>query len=81
MPLYVKDAEADRMAGRLAALQRTSKAEAVRRALRRALESEQGEETVVERGVAFTRALLAHANPEAAGPADKKFIDGLYGDG
>lgn len=78
MPLYVKDAEVDRMAERLAVLHRVSKTEAVRRALRRELENANAYPTLVERGIAFMRALQARAKPEAAKPADKSFIDSLY---
>lgn len=80
MPLYVKDAEVSRLAGRLAALHRISKTEAVRRALRHALEREEAEPSLIERGAAFTRALRARADPVKAKPADKAFIDSLYGD-
>lgn len=80
MALYVKDVEVDRLAERLAALGRISKTEAVRRALLHALERELGSPSLVERGVAFTRALRERANPAAAGTVNKAFIDSLYGD-
>ena len=80
MALYVKDAEVDRLAERLAALQRVSKTEAVRRALRHELEREQDVPSLVERGLVFTRALRAIADEAAAKPADKAFIDSLYGE-
>ena len=78
MPLYVKDAEVDRLAERLATLKRVSKTEAVRRALLHEIEREEGAPTLVERGLAFARALRARGNPAAAGAVDKAFIDGLY---
>ena len=80
MALYVKDIEVDRMAERLATLRHISKTEAVRRALIHELEREEAVPSLVERGVAFTRALRARANPAAAGAADKAFIDSLYGE-
>jgi antitoxin VapB len=78
MPLYVKDAEVDALAQRVASLYKISKTEAVRRALLHELEREQP--SLVERGLAFARALRAQAGP-AGRPADKDFIDSLYEDG
>jgi len=80
MSLYVKDNEVHRMAERLAMLQKISKTEAVRRALRHELEREQQMPSLVERGVAFARSLRAKAGPEAGRTADKEFIDSLYGE-
>ncbi len=80
MALYVKDQEVDRLAERLAALQRTTKTEVVRQALRHELERFQGVPSLVEQGVAFVRALHARAQPGQGQPADKAFIDGLYGE-
>jgi len=79
MPLYVKDRDVDRLAERLATLQRTSKTEAVRQALAHELERLEGVPSLVEQGVAFVRALRASAAPEKGQPADKAFIDDLYG--
>jgi antitoxin VapB len=78
MPLYVKDDEVDRMAERVARLQHVSKTEAVRRALHHELERTEAVPTLVDRGLAFMRTLRTRANPEAAKPTDKAFIDGLY---
>lgn len=80
MALYVKDANVDQLAQRVAALYRISKTEAVRRALVHELEREGAEPSLVERGIAFARALRARGNPAAGAPADKAFIDSLYGD-
>jgi antitoxin VapB len=77
--LYVKDAEVDRLAERLATLQRASKTEVVRQALLHELERVEGVPSLVERGVAFVKALKASTRPERGEPADKDFIDGLYG--
>ncbi|MDR2857897.1 MAG: type II toxin-antitoxin system VapB family antitoxin [Novosphingobium sp.] len=78
--LYVKDAEVNRMAERLAMLQRISKTEAVRRALRHELKREQEAPSLVERGLAFARSLREKAGPGAGKPANKEFIDSLYGE-
>lgn len=78
MPLYVKDVEVDRLAGRVAALHRISKTEAVRRALMHELEREGEATPLVERGMAFVRALHERAGQKKGMPADKAFIDGLY---
>lgn len=80
MSLYVKDVEVSQMAERLAMLQRISKTEAVRRALRHELEREQQAPSLVERGLDFARALRAKAGPNAGQPADKAFVDSLYGE-
>lgn len=80
MPLYVKDAQVDHLARRLAALHRISKTEAVRRALAHELEREGAASSLVERGVAFARALRERAAPAEGRLADKAFIDGLYGE-
>ncbi len=79
MPLYVKDPEVDRLAARLAALRHTSKTEVVRAALRHELERIDGVPSLVERGVAFARTLRERAELGKGQPADKDFIDGLYG--
>ncbi len=78
MPLYVKDLEVDRMAERLASLRRVSKTEVVRQALQHELEREEARPSLVEKGVAFVRALKARAQPSAARAADRAFIDSLY---
>jgi antitoxin VapB len=78
MALYVKDAEVDRLAERLAALHKISKTEAVRRALLHELERDHAQPSLVERGAAFTRALRARADPKIERATDKAFIDSLY---
>ncbi|MGA0546157.1 type II toxin-antitoxin system VapB family antitoxin [Brevundimonas sp. VNH65] len=80
MPLYVKDPEVDRMAEQLSRLNGVSKTEAVRRALRRELDQVETPSEFVERGLAFTRALIARGNPAEARPVDKAWIDSLYED-
>ncbi|MBX3477576.1 MAG: type II toxin-antitoxin system VapB family antitoxin [Brevundimonas sp.] len=78
MALYVKDPEVDQMAERLSRIGRISKTEAVRRALRRELDQVETPSDFVERGVAFTRALIARGDREGGQPVDKAWIDGLY---
>ncbi len=78
MPLYVKDPEVDRMAEQLSRIARISKTEAVRRALRRELERVEPPSEFVERGLAFTRALIARGDPKNGLPVDKAWIDSLY---
>lgn len=78
MSLYVKDVEVSRMAERLATLQRISKTEAVRRALRHELDRAQDVPSLIERGLAFAQSLRAKAGPGAGKPIDKAFIDSLY---
>jgi antitoxin VapB len=80
MALYVRDVEVDRLAERLAALRQTSKTEVVRQALQHELERVEGVPSLVEQGLAFMRALRVRADPEKGRPADKAFIDGLYGE-
>ena len=79
MPLFVKDPEVDRLANRLAAIKKVNKTEAVRQALLHELERERAIPSLVDLGVDFCRALRARSNPANGMPADKAFIDGLYG--
>jgi antitoxin VapB len=80
MALFVKDPEVDKLAERLVAIRKVSKTEVVRQALRHELERERALPSLVEQGVDFCRALRSRANPAAGLPADKAFIDGLYGE-
>ena len=75
--LYVKSAEVDAMAARLAMLKRMSKTEAVRVALEHELERSQQGSEMVEAGLAFCRKVLATMQPGGQ-RADKAFIDSLY---
>ena len=52
----------------------------VRRALRRQLEQVETPSDFVERGLAFTRALIARGNFAQGRPVDKAWIDSLYED-
>ena len=91
MPLYVKDREVGELAEKLATLTKTSKTEAVRRALRNEIThlSRQTPETqcethdeYIERAVNLARELRGHlpkgTNPM---PVTKEWIDSLYEDG
>ena len=78
MALYVKDPEVDRMAERLSQLNRVSKTEAVRRALRRELEKVEPPSDLVHRMEAFVRDLEARAPRDRGQPVDKAWIDSLY---
>ena len=79
MALFVKDPDVDRLANRLVAIKKVSKTEVVRQALMHELEREGALPSLVDLGVDFCRALRARANPAGGMPADKAFIDGLYG--
>ncbi len=79
MALFVKDPEVDSLANRLVAIKKVSKTEVVRQALLHELERERAIPSLVDLGVDFCRALRARANPASGMPADKAFIDGLYG--
>lgn len=78
MPLFLKNAEVDALAGRLAQLRGVTKTEAVRRALVRELAAEEAAPDLVEMGLAFARNLRARTSPDRGRPADKAFIDSLY---
>jgi antitoxin VapB len=78
MPLYIKNDDVDKLAEKLATSRRQSKTEVVRQALLREIEREAGGELLVERGLAYGRALRARAGTDRGPPADKEFIDSLY---
>ncbi len=80
MPLYVKDAEVDRLVGRLAEKRKLNKTEVVRQALQREWDRLEETPSLVEKGMAFVKALHAQVGSERGPEADKAFIDGLYED-
>lgn len=80
MAFHIKNAETDALARKLAALRKTGLTEAVHDALSRELERELGKPSMVEAGLAFTRALRAKGRPERGLPADREFRDSLYED-
>ena len=80
MPLYVKDAEVDRLVSQLAERQKLPKTEVVREALREKWARVEAEPSLVEKGLAFVRALHEESGGALGPPADKAFIDSLYED-
>jgi antitoxin VapB len=69
MPLYIKDDAIDRLARRYQALtQASSKTEAVRRALQKALDEELAKPALEEIAVAFCRDLKARAGAVSVEP-------------
>ncbi len=80
MALFVKDPEVDVLAQELASLKRvTTKTEAVRQALRGEIDREKDKLDLVAQSIADARQLRERAGPNPR-PADKAFLDGLYGD-
>ena len=79
MPLSIKNPDIVRLVERLVTLQRINKTEVVRQALLHDLERLEGAPSLVERGVAFGRALRTQAASKEKLPADKAFMDELYG--
>jgi antitoxin VapB len=64
----------------LAAPERVSQPEAVKPASSHELQRVEDVPSLVERGVAFARALHASSAPTKAQTAEKAFINGLYGE-
>ncbi|CAM3163134.1 MULTISPECIES: type II toxin-antitoxin system VapB family antitoxin [Methylobacterium] len=77
MPLYVKDPQVDDLVVHLMTLLRTTKVDAVRRALQNEIARQTGKVDLVEQTVDFVRTLHERAGPHPK-PADKAFIDSLY---
>jgi antitoxin VapB len=80
MALYVKNDEVNQLAGEVAAALRVTKTEAIRLALVHELERVQAVPSLVERAEAFVEALHRKAHADRGAPADKAFIDSLYGE-
>lgn len=80
MPLYIKDPEVDRLAGRLAEKQKLTKTEIVRLALQREWDRLEETPSLVDKGLAFARALRARSHFAQGQVVDKAFVDGLYED-
>lgn len=80
MAFYIKNAETDALARRVAALKKTGLTEAVHTALQHELEREQEKPSLVELSREFARRLRAKGDPTKSLPADKEFIDSLYED-
>jgi len=81
MAFHIKNPATDALARQVATLKGTGLTEAVHLALEHELGRERARPSLVEVGVAFTRALRARAAPAAGRPADKAFRDSLYEDG
>lgn len=79
MPLYIKDAEVDALAGELAAAKNLNKTEAVREALKHELARQRGKPSVVDLAVQFSRELRARGKPKRGRKANKRFFDQLSG--
>lgn len=84
MAAYIKSEEVNVLAERVAALLRVNETEAVRQALlhelARARPDASPRMSLVERGWDFVRKIHQSARPDLGRPAEKAFIDRLYGD-
>jgi antitoxin VapB len=78
MSLEIRDDEVDRLATQLAALTRTTKAEAVKDALRRELRRVRKEEPLWRRLAPLRDEIAAY--PDSALVIDKAFFDDLSGE-
>lgn len=79
MGLFVKSDDVRDLAEAVAARLGVSKTEAIRRALRHELARAEAAPSLVERGREFVEALHRSARHDLGQPADKAFIDSLYG--
>lgn len=80
MALYIKDPQVDALAQELAVLTRATKTEAVRQALQNEITREKGKRDLVEQSVAFGHRLRERAGSGPGKPANRAFLDRLYGD-
>jgi antitoxin VapB len=80
MAFHIKNSETDALARKVAFLKKTGLTEAVHIALEHELEREEAKPSIVELGVKFCRDLRARGKPARGKPADKAFVDSLYGD-
>jgi antitoxin VapB len=79
MPLYIKDPDVDELARRYQKLSKAnSKTDAVRQALKRAVDELAGKPTLADIAASLCRDFRAMANPSRGEPADKAFVDSLY---
>lgn len=81
MGLYVKSDDVRALAEEVAQRLGVTKTEAIRRALRHELARTDAAPSLVERGAQFVAELHRSARRELGQPADKAFIDSLYGEG
>jgi antitoxin VapB len=80
MAFHIKNRETEALARKVAALKGVGLTEAVHDALRKELEREEQQPDLIERSIAFAKALRARGRPDLGKPADKDFIDSLYED-
>lgn len=78
MPLNIRDAEVDRLAGQLAALNRTTKTQAVKNALRHELARAQMKQPLWERVKPLRDEIAGY--PDSGVIVDKDFFDELSGE-
>jgi hypothetical protein len=78
MALHIADAEVSRLATALAKLERTTKTEAVRRALRRTL-AERRREAKRKGFREFAESLVAAGREQEVAPVTKEEMDALWG--
>jgi antitoxin VapB len=80
MAFHIKNRETEALARKVAAVKGVGLTQAVHEALRNELQREQQQPDLIERSMAFAKALRAQGHPERGKPADKDFIDSLYED-
>jgi len=80
MPFHIRNTDTDALARRLAAARGVGLTEAVHAALENELARVNAEPSAVELGIDFARKLRARGDPQLRKPADRDFIDSLYGD-
>jgi antitoxin VapB len=78
MALHIADAEVSRLASALAKLERTTKTEAVRRALRQTL-AERRREAKRKGFREFAEGLVAEGREQGIAPVTKEEMDALWG--
>jgi antitoxin VapB len=78
MALHIADAEVSRLASALAKLERTTKTEAVRRALRKTL-AERRREAKRKGFREFAEGLVAEGREQGIAPVTKEEMDALWG--
>jgi antitoxin VapB len=78
MGLFVRNPAVQALAEQVAARLGVTKTEAIRRALQHELD--RAAPSLVERGRDYVRALHRSARTDQGQPADKAWIDGLYGE-
>lgn len=80
MAFHIKNPETDALARKVAAAKGIGLTQAVHEALHNELERTEGEPSLLEKSLEFSRRLREKGRPELGKPADKAFIDSLYED-